>query len=251
MIFLLGHKGFVGSAIAKLLREKGEDFVGIDRENYRDFVGKECDIFINAGGSSKKRLADQDPRKDFDLNVLSTLNTLLDFRSKKYILVSSIDVYHDVRNPKNNTEKSEIETWLLSNYGFSKVLCEQIVTKYAKEWLIFRLGGMVGEGLKKNAVFDLLNIKSLYVNPKSEYQYINTADVAKIIYRLRNKRNEIFNVCGDGTVMLEDVARKLGVNLGNDLYRLRREKYNVSITKLKRFARVEKTSKTVGDFIRG
>jgi len=249
MIFLLGHRGFVGSAIAKYLEKKGENFDGIDRKNYKNFVGKECDIFINAGGSSKKRLAEQEPKKDFELNVVSALNTVFDFKFKKYILISSVDVYNDVANPKNNKETAEIDPSKLSNYGLSKWLCEQIVKKYCKNWLILRLGGMVGEGLKKNAIYDLLNTKSLYISPNSELQYINTVEVARIIYILRNKNNEIFNICGDGTIKLEDVAQHLNIRLDKKLYSLKKDVYNINISKINKLTKIEKTQKAVFDFV--
>ncbi|MCX6815389.1 MAG: SDR family oxidoreductase [Candidatus Aenigmarchaeota archaeon] len=249
MIFLLGHRGFVGSAIAKYLGKNNVDFTGIDRENYNSFAGKKCDIFINAGGSSKKRLADQDPKKDFELNVLSTLNTVLDFKFKKYILVSSVEVYNDVFNPINNKEDKEIDPNKLSNYGFSKWLCEQIVKKNCKNWLIFRLGGMVGSGIKKNAIFDLMNSGSLFVSPKSEYQYINTDDVARFIYLLRNRKNEIFNLCGSGTITLEDVAKHMGKNLNRNLYKLRKEIYNINIMKIKKIGKIPETKETIFKFV--
>ncbi len=251
MIYLLGYKGFVGSAIGKYLQSKRIDFAGIDRDNYTDFVGSNCDIFINAGGSSKKRLAAEDPKKDFELNVLSVLNTVVDFRFKKYILISSIDVYNDVSDTKRNREDAKITPEKLSNYGFGKWLCEQIVKKYTNDWLITRLGGMVGEGLKKNAIFDLMTKGTLFVSPRSEYQYINTSGVARIIYQIRNQKNEIFNICGDGTIKLEEAAKFVGVRLDKNLYKLKKEAYNVNVSKIKKICSIEKTQKTVFDFARG
>jgi len=250
MIFLLGHNGFVGSAFARYFKKNRIKFAGIDRENYEDFRGKKCNVFINAGGSSKKRLAEHDPKKDFELNVLSTFNTLHDFHFNKYVLLSSVDVYNEASDPRKNTEDTAIDTSTLSNYGMSKFICEQLVRKYCSRWLIFRLGGMIGEGLKKNAIYDLINTGTLYVNPRSEYQYINTEEVASIVHRLSRKKKEIFNLCGDGTVRLEDVAKIIGTTLDRKLYRLKREKYNVNVSKIKKLVNVEKTEKTVLDFCR-
>jgi len=249
MIFLLGHKGFIGSAIAEYLGSENIDFVGIDRNNYNDYIEKACDIFINAGGSSRKRLAEEDPKKDFELNVLSVLNTTLDFKFGKYLLISSIDVYNDVSDERNNSEGALINPRNLSNYGFSKWLCEQIVMKYCNEWLILRLGGMVGKGLKKNAVFDLITSKSLYVNPLSEYQYMNTLEVARLLWKLRNRKNDVFNVCGDGTIKLEDIAKQLGISLDRRLYSLPKQKYSISISKVQEYENVETTEKAVFDFV--
>lgn len=248
MIYLLGYKGFVGSAIAKHLRLKKIKFIGIDRSNYNDFIGKKCDIFINADGSSRKRLAEEDPRKDFELNVVSTLNSVIDFHFRKYVLISSVDVYPDFSNPKNNRETAKINPEKLSNYGLSKWIGEQIVRKYCNNWLIFRLGSMVGEGLKKNAIFDLSYKQALYVHPRSTYQYINTAEVARLVYFLKGKNKEVFNICGKGVVALEEVAAYLGVKLMKELFQLKKERYEVNITKISPFIKGD-TKTTVFDFI--
>lgn len=130
------------------------------------------------------------------MNVQTTLNTLFDFKIRKYVYLSSVDVYNDVSNPLNNYEDVIIKPELLSNYGFSKYLGELLVKKYAPNWLILRLGGMVGEGLKKNPIYNIIYLKKLFLNPKSRFQFMNTADVAKIIEKLLMKNKEVFNVCG-------------------------------------------------------
>jgi len=248
MIYLLGHKGFVGSAIAKFLEKNRIEFRGIDRENYASLKGTSCDIFINAGGSSKKRLATEDPAKDLELNLISTLRTLADFKFRKYVLISSIDVYNDVSSPKNNSESAEIDASKLSNYGLSKYLCEMAVKKGCKNWLILRLGGMVGEGLKKNAIFDLLTRKSLFVHPQSKYQYMDTRDVAKVLWALKEKENEIYNVCGDYAVSLEDVAKNLGIILPKENYSLNKEAYNINVEKAKRIVAIRPSMDAVLEF---
>jgi len=248
MLYLLGHKGFIGSAIANCLRFKKVKFIGIDRTNYNDFIGKKCDIFINADGSSKKRLAEKYPKKDFKLNVVSTLNSVIDFHFQKYILISSVDVYPDFSNPKNNRETAKINPAKLSNYGFSKWISEQIVRKYCNNWLIFRLGPMIGEGLKKNAIFDLLYKQALYINPQSVYQYINITEVARLIYLFKDKNKEVFNICGKGVVVLEEVADHLGIKLPKELFQLRKERYEVDITKASSFIKSD-TKTTVFDFV--
>jgi nucleoside-diphosphate-sugar epimerase len=249
-VCILGNKGFVGSAIERFLSEKGVAVEGINRDNYEQLKGTECDIFINAAGSSSKRLAFERSEEDFRKNVAETLSSLLDFRFAKYIYISTIDVYNNVSDPVANSEVAEIDPSRLSNYGLHKWLGEQLVKKYAKKWLILRLGGMVGKGLKKNAIFDLLNRKSLFVHPESRYQYIGTDEVARILWALKDKEGEVFNVCGDGTVSLEEIADALGVRLPRENYSLKKEVYDINIEKLKLAAKVPKTKELVVQFCR-
>ena len=249
MIYLFGHKGFVGSGIADYFIKNNIEFTHIDRDNYSSFKGTKCSIFINAAGSSKKLLASKEPVLDFEKNFISTFNTLFDFRYDKYVYLSTIDVYDDFININNNSEEHEIFEGNLSNYGFNKYLAEKVVRKYADKWLILRLGGMVGVNLKKNVVFDLLTNKNLYVHPESEYQYINTSEVAEIIVKLSKFDNEIFNICGDGVITPKEIADKLGIELNPEFYNLRRDKYVINIDKLKRYHKVSKTKETVFEFI--
>ena len=247
--YILGHKGFVGSAIERLLQKLGVDYKGINRENYNSLKGTECDIFINAAGNSKKYLAEKDPALDFEINVNQTMKTLIDFKFRHYVFISTSDVYNDFSDPSKNSEDSVIESSQLSNYGFAKWMAEQLV-KRCPSWTIFRLGGMVGQGLKKNAVYDLLAKGSLWIHPESRYHYMNTDDVAKIVWDLREKKGEIFNVCGDEPATLKEVADELGISLPQENYSNPKGIYYINISKLKALVEVPKTKDTILNFAR-
>ncbi len=248
MIYILGHKGFVGSAIERFLQKNSIDYRGINRDNYDSMKGTSCNIFINAAGSSTKWYADKNPSDDFQKNVSSIMNTVNDFNFNKYILISSVVVYNDVSDPTKNQENASIDSTKLSNYGFHKWLGECIVEKHCKKWLILRLCGMVGQGLKKNPIFDILERGSLFVHPESRYQYINTDDVAKILWMLKDKENDIFNICGNGTVKLQDIADSLGIKLPKENYSLNKEVYDINVDKLKALVDVPETKDTLLKF---
>jgi len=247
-IGILRYSGFVGSAIYKHFSASGRyEVIGIGRESYPSVIGHHFDVFINANGNSKKLLAVKDPQLDFEMNVKTTLATLFDFKIDKYIYISSVDVYNDVSNPANNHEDVAIQPEKLSNYGFAKYLGELVVKKYAQKWLILRSGGMVGEGLKKNPIYDMIYLKKLFVHPKSRFQFINTLDVAKIIEVLMRYEAEVFNVCGMGTVVLEEIAKRFSISLED--YGQKVEYYEVNTTKLEKILTVPETKETVFSFV--
>lgn len=249
MFYLIGVNGFVGSAFSRYFHEAGVDFQPITRQNYADYVSTRCDVLINANGNSRKYLAAQDPRLDFKLNVQSTIDSLVDFDCDLYVLLSSLDVYNDVSDPNNNHEAAPIRPEELSNYGFSKYLAELCVKKYSRNWLIVRLCGMVGEGLKKNPIYDLLHSQPIRVSPHSKYHYLNTEDVAKLVYRLISDghRNQIFNVCSDGVIALSEVQALLGMpSEENDT---KTEHYNVNIHKLKSLYDVPSATSSIRAFL--
>lgn len=207
LIFILGGNGFVGSAFARVLAGLGRPFAVITRANYDSFVGKSCDILINANGNSKKFFAADDPKKEFQASVASVRNSLVDFRFEKYILLSTGDVYPDCSSPDLTREDSIIDIARQSPYGFHKYLADQCVRHAARRWLVIRQGGFVGPGLKKNAVFDVLHGDKLWVHRDSRFQFIHTDDSAKAVLALADAgiSNEIVNVTARGTASVAEI----------------------------------------------
>src|SRR5215468_12139449 len=95
MIFLIGGRGLVGSAFARVLEASGQPFAILDRETYPQFIGRSCSLLINANGNSSKRLASVEPLRDFDASVRTVRQSLIDFHFERYIHLSSCDVYPD------------------------------------------------------------------------------------------------------------------------------------------------------------
>jgi len=127
MIFIIGGEGFVGSAFARFCQNKNKEFEIIDRENYDSFKGKKCDILINANGNSSKILATKDPLEDFEATVTSVRKSMDDFKCKKYILLSSCDVYPDCSSPNLTSEDSQIDISKQTSYGSHKYQAEHSV----------------------------------------------------------------------------------------------------------------------------
>lgn len=210
MIFVLGSKGFVGSAILDYLRSRGEEVEGIDLHNYDTFVGRSCRWFINANGSSSKRMADQAPDKDFEANVSGVVRTFRDFRIDTYLHISSIDVYNVLDDPARNAEDAAIDTRTLSHYGFDKWLSERVVEHHADRYVIFRLGGMIGKGLRKGPAFDILDGKPIWQSPESKFLFLDTAIVADCLWRLRDHTRETYNLVASPPLSLTDFSAIAG-----------------------------------------
>lgn len=209
MIFILGGSGFVGSSFVKIFEDRKIDYRIINKENYNEYKGAGCSLFINANGNAKKFLAVSSPQKDFSLTVRSVYESLFDFRYEKYIYLSSSEIYGENFTNADSFESSEINFQFLSNYGFNKYLSELIVQKFAKSWLIFRLSGMVGAKLKKNLIWDLINDLPIRLHPKSRLQFIETTDVASIVMQLVDSKvsKEIYNVGGREALYVDEIIK--------------------------------------------
>ncbi|MCZ2147291.1 MAG: NAD-dependent epimerase/dehydratase family protein [Bryobacterales bacterium] len=250
MIFILGGHGLVGSAFARVCETEGREYAILDRTTYRDYVGQRCDVFVNANGNSRKPLAKQYPMADFDASVRTVRASLVDFRFGRYVHLSSCDVYADCSSPEVTREEQTPDVAAQSPYGFHKYLAEECVRHAAGDWLIFRLGGFVGPGLKKNAIFDILHGGPLWLDAGSELQFLHTEDAARIMLGLADGEGsrEVFNLCGRGTIALSEVlahtGREVAVTPGSP-----RVRYEVSIEKIRRRVEVPETRAAVLSFV--
>ncbi len=249
---VLGGRGFVGSAIVAEANARGWSTVVVGRDTYDASIGSKADVLINANGNSKKYLAARDPKEEFDLSTRSVLRSLHDFKVSRYVHLSTIDVYPDRSNPANNAETAPIVPSALSPYGFHKHLAEELVRFYAPSWLILRMGGFVGRGLKKNSIYDLLKNEQLRVSADSEYQYLHTQELARTVFDLIDgvTGNDTFNVCGDGTISLRDIAWMIpNCDSGRFPQNLPPERYEVNVDKLKKVRPVPSSRETVRQFV--
>ncbi len=250
---VLGGKGFVGSAIAEEARRRAYSVIVVDKDEYEAAKGTPCDLLVNANGNSKKFLAKENPGLEFDLSVRSVLNSLHDFPARQYVHLSTMDVYPEISDPKLNHETVQIDTNRQSPYGFHKYLAEQLVRHYSTNWIIFRMAGFVGRGLWKNSIYDLLNNIPLRVHPDSEYQYLNTRDLAHAIFEVVQKAltREIFNITGQGVISLRAISAMIpGHRLDPSWNSLPKERYEMNVEKISRQVLIPQTQDTVRAFIR-
>lgn len=209
---IVGANGFVGSAFVRQSTSRYQ-VTEITRDNYASYRGHSFDVVVDASGNSKKFISDEDPERDFDLTVRHRLKTVRDFVAPVHLHVSSVDVYVDLASPETTREETPIDRSRQSRYGFHKLLAEDVVRHYANEWLIVRLAGMVGPGLRKNPVFDILHGKQLRLHPDSCYQYMRTDEAARVALWLleTGARGLAVNVCGRGVMSLREIASRCGV----------------------------------------
>lgn len=249
---VLGGRGFVGSAIAREAGLRGFKVNVVDKDNYDESIGASADLVINANGNSKKYLASQDPSQEFDLSVRSVLRSLHDFKARLYVYLSTIDVYPDMRNPANNTEAAVIDEKALSPYGFHKYMAEKLVRYYAPRWTIFRMGGFVGPGLWKNAIYDLLTGTPLKVHPDLACQHLHTHDLARILFDVISAApaGEVWNICGEGVVTVREVASWIpNAKLTVDGDGVTPDHFEVSTRKISSVVSLPRTADTVKKFV--
>jgi nucleoside-diphosphate-sugar epimerase len=251
-VFVLGGRGFVGSAFVRILAARGIACEAIGRDDWAAYAGRRCDVLINAAGNSRKYLADREPAADFAATVQMTADSLHRLSFNRYVLCSSCDVYDDFADPRRTREDAPIDPARQSRYGFHKQLAEQVARRDGNQPLIVRFGGFVGPGLKKNAIYDILHGGPLWLDPDSRLQYMHSDEAAAIVWRLVEAGHwgESFNVCGDGVVRLADVMQRAGRQVAVQPG-CPRVHYEINIDKLRGLVEVPRTKDAVYRFVGG
>lgn len=212
-VIVIGGTGLIGSAVAAHLDAAGCAVTALSRSNYAAHAGAQADVVINCNGNSYRFKANQNPRWDFDASVLSVENSLFDFPCRRYIHVSTIDVYPDLGDPAANREDAPIDASRLHPYGFHKWLAERLVERFGSDPLILRAGTVIGPGLKKGPLYDLLHGAPLHMSPDSELSLIDTGTIARAIAQFIQTPppHRILNLTGTGPARVRDFCAAAGL----------------------------------------
>jgi hypothetical protein len=150
---LIGFSGFVGSTLLKEAK-----FTSLYRStNINEIDGQSFDTVVCAGASAQKWIANQEPNIDRQkiMNLIAHLKTI---KCQNFILISTIDIFKNAIAVYENTAVDETD---LHPYGLNRYLLEKFVQDNFSKFLIVRLPGLVGPGLRKNIIFDFLNNNNL------------------------------------------------------------------------------------------
>lgn len=161
---LIGFSGFVGSMLLKQTT-----FESLYRStNIADIEGHSFDTVICAGAPAQKWIANQNPEADRQ-KIAKLIAHLKTIQCKTFILISTVDVF---KNPIGVDENTPVDESGLHAYGQHRRLLETFVESYFTNHLIVRLPGLVGPGLRKNIIFDLLNDNNLHtVDSRGIFQF--------------------------------------------------------------------------------
>ena len=184
---IIGHRGFVGSN----LMQQFPDAKGAGRQEIDALASYTFRDVYCAAPQAKKWWANQNPDQD-RLEVETLINACKRLTcTGSFILFSTVDVYDPpvaVDELCNPTPKSH-------PYGRHRFMLEQVVLDFfGSKACVIRLPALVGHGLKKNIIYDLLNNNNVeQINPNSAFQWFNLDHLASIIDLARR--------LGDGQIL--------------------------------------------------
>lgn len=147
---LVGYTGFVGSNIYVA----GKIDASYNSKNIEKAYGTCPDLLIYAGLRAEKYLANNAPEKDMEL-IRQAEENITKINPKKLVLISTIDVF---KIPKDVDENSVIDTENLHPYGYNRYQLELWARENYPDALIIRLPGLFGKNIKKNFIYDYINV---------------------------------------------------------------------------------------------
>lgn len=150
MVALVGYTGFVGSNIYA----KGQIDKAYNSKNIEEAYGLQPDLLIYSGLRAEKYLANNAPDKDMEL-IDQAKENISKIAPKKLVLISTVDVW---KEPNGKTEDDIIDCEGLHAYGLNRYRLECWVRENYPDALIIRLPGLFGRNIKKNFIYDYINV---------------------------------------------------------------------------------------------
>lgn len=206
---LVGYTGFVGSNIYSVAGNAIEAVY--NSKNIEEAYGTNPDLLIYAGLRAEKYLANTVPEKDMEL-ILQAEENIAKINPKNLVLISTIDVF---KISKNVDENSKIDTKDLHAYGYNRYQLELWVREKYPDALIIRLPGLFGKNIKKNFIYDYINIIPFMLKEEKFNELAERDLELKKFYTLQENGFYKVNVSENDRKMLKDKFRKLGFSALN------------------------------------
>lgn len=172
---IIGHRGFVGSNLSRLMPY----CLGAGRAEISALAGTEFTNIYCAAPQAKKWWANQNPEEDKQevANLIETCRQIA--CTGHFVLFSTVDIY-DPPTDKTEHDKPGVG---MHPYGAHRFYLEQsILEHFGPHAMVIRLPALVGRGLKKNVIYDLINNNNIeQINANSSFQWFNLAYLKDVL----------------------------------------------------------------------
>jgi nucleoside-diphosphate-sugar epimerase len=205
---LIGYTGFVGG---NLLHQAPFDEL-FRSTSIGEIAGRDYDLLVCAGAPSEKWKANKDPAGDRAALARLT-EPLRSVHARLAILISTVDVYP---RPIDVDEDSVIVPAQENAYGTHRLELERFFQDHF-DTLVVRLPALFGAGLKKNAVYDLLNDNQVQaIHSEGVFQFYGLDWLWSDLQRFLGAGLRLVNAATE-PVSIREVARDaLGIDFSHD-----------------------------------
>ena len=191
---LIGHTGFVGTVV----KRQAALYSSYRSTDISSIRGEAFDLVVCSGVPAQKWIAERDPAGRHRQHPIVG-GASGGGKAKQFVLISTVDVFADSRGKDEDSVPDEAA---LTAYGRNRLWLERFATDRFSNALVVRLCGLVGPGLRKNAVFDFRNNNALHaISSQAVYQF----------YPMVNLWNDIGLALGAGLKTLHLTAEPLSI----------------------------------------
>lgn len=201
---MIGHTGFIGGYLFKELNID----IGFNSTSINEIGCQSYDTVYCAAPSGLKWYANKHPEKDRE-NVLSILKAIEDVKARRFVLISSVDVYS---KPKGQSESAPPDAE--QAYGKNRLMIERSVRRNFRNHLIVRCPIVYGPGFKKNVIFDLMSGNEVHkIDPSRVLQFYDIRDLPSDLALIESLGLRLVNLA-TGPISVGEIASSI---FGKDL----------------------------------
>lgn len=174
---IVGYTGFVGSNLyARPSRTLRYDFL-FNSKNVDAIGQRSYEAVVCSAVPAIKWFANKNPSTDW-AQIAALLAQLKRVRTDRFILISTVDVYPDPAG--RNDEGYGFPAYADHAYGRHRRMVEEwVIENYPSTHTIVRLPALFGDGLRKNALYDLMTKNMLEnISADSAYQWYDLESLA-------------------------------------------------------------------------
>lgn len=168
------------------------------------------DTIIHCASNSGRGIDSEHIYHYIEDNVFLT-KKLVSFPHKKFIFLSSVDIY-----PKGTMYHSEDEIIDIDSvkgiYGISKIISESIVKTHCKNYVILRCSSLIGKYSRKNSLIRIIENRSctLTISSNSIYNCVLYTDLLDFItFSIDHDIKGIYNTVSSENVVVSEIVEIL------------------------------------------
>lgn len=147
---IVGYTGFVGSNICATTKFDAY----YNSKNIEEAFGTCPDLLVYSGVRAEMFLANKFPEKDLEV-IENAIENIKKINPKRVVLISTIAVYNQTFDVDESTIINKEDA---TAYGRNRRILEEWVEHNYTDSLIVRLPGIYGINLKKNFLYDMINL---------------------------------------------------------------------------------------------
>lgn len=201
-------------------------------DNIKKYLEKNFSTIIHCAFNLKNKVTCSD-YKDYIRDTIILTENLLKIPHKKFIFISTIDVYPkkiDLAEEDSDFDIEHVE----GIYAKTKLICENLVRNSSANFAILRPSAILGKYSKKNSLMKILDDQkeSITLSAKSSFNYVLYGDILRLVQIIiKQDLQGIYNIAASSNIQLSDITKKYkteNINFGKFCY----ETPKISISKL-------------------